>query len=145
LVNAIDDFCQQQDEDDPDIRTVAVRAAAALINILDRVVDHNVNSYEKITWGLEMPSDPAQNNLFVALIGSHVDGDALFVLDTLKLLPQEDMLRNHWEMLQSIEQKLADSDTPVAYESAFHKVIHESRKRAASEVREGEAKRTMQE
>jgi hypothetical protein len=144
LVNAIDDFCQQQDENDPDTRTVAGRAAAALINILDRVVDRNVNAYENITWGLEVPSDPAENNLFVTLIGSYADGEAPFVLDTLRSLPQEDVLRNHWEVLQSIEQRIAVPETPVAYVSAFHQVIHESRKRAASEVREGEAKRTMQ-
>lgn len=145
LVDAIDGFCRQQDEDDPDIRNIAVRAAAALIRILDSVVGRNVNSYEDITWGLEAPSDPAENNLFVALIGSHTDDNAPFVLDTLRSLPQEDVLRNHWEALQGIEQKLADCDTPVSYANAFRRVVHDSRKRAASEVREGEPKRTMQE
>jgi hypothetical protein len=145
LVNAIDDFCRQQDENDPDARGVAVRAAAALITILDHVVDRNVNSYEDIAWGLEAPLDPAENNLFIALIGSHTDTESPFVLDTLRSLPQEDVLRNHWEMLQDIEKKLADSNTPADYENAFRRVVHDSRKRAASEVREGESKRTMQE
>jgi hypothetical protein len=145
LVNAIDDFCRQQDEGDPDTKGVAIRAAAALLTILDRVVDRNVNSYEDITWGLEAPDDPAENNLFVALIGSYTNGDAPFVLDALKSLPQEDVLRNHWEVLQGIEQKLADYDTPAEYANAFRQVVHESRKRAASEVREGEPKRAMQE
>ncbi|KAF1920144.1 hypothetical protein BDU57DRAFT_437481 [Ampelomyces quisqualis] len=145
LVDAIDDFCMQQNKDEPDARSVAVRAAAALITVLDRVVDRNVNSYEDITWGLEAPSDPRDNNLFVALIGSPSDGDSLFVIDTLQSLPQEDVLRNHWEILQSIEKRLADSETPVSYEDAFRRFVHDSRKRAASETREGEPKRTMQE
>jgi hypothetical protein len=144
LVDAIDDFCRQQDQDSSDTRGVAVRAAGALIAILDRVVDRNVNSYANITWGLEAPSDPIESNLFVALVGSFT-GDSLFVLDTLRSLPQEDVLRNHWESLQSIERKLADSDTPADFENAFHRIVHDSRKRVASEVREGEPKRTMQE
>ncbi|KAF2031792.1 hypothetical protein EK21DRAFT_99512 [Setomelanomma holmii] len=145
LVDAIDDYCRQQDEDDPDIRNIAVTAAAALIRILDSVVARNINSYENITWGLEAPLNPAENNLFVALIGSHAKDDAPFVLDTLRSLPQEDVLRKHWEALQGIEQKLAESDTPVSYANAFRRVVHDSRKRAASEVREGEPKRAMQE
>jgi hypothetical protein len=145
LVDAIFKFCCHQDEDDPDTRVVMARAAAALIEILDRVVDRNVNAYANITWGLEAPSDPRENNLFVALIGSFTDGASLFVLDALRSLPQEDVLRNHWETLQGIEQKLADSDTPADYENAFHRIVHDSRKRVASEVREGEPKRTMQE
>ncbi|KAH7077172.1 hypothetical protein FB567DRAFT_143794 [Paraphoma chrysanthemicola] len=145
IVDAIDDFICQQDKDDPDIRAIAVRAAAALIRVLERVVDRNVNAYADITWGLEAPLDPAENNLFIALIGSHRDGDALFVLDTLRSLPQEDVLRNHWEAVQSIGQKLADYDTPASYVNAFRRVVHDSRKRAASEIREGESKRTMQE
>jgi hypothetical protein len=115
-----------------------------LITILERVVERNVNAYENINWGLEAPTDPIENNLFVALIGSHVDGDSLFVLDTLRSLSQEDVLRNHWEVLREIEQKLADYDTPSEYVNTFRRVVHDSRKRAASEIREGEAKRTMQ-
>jgi hypothetical protein len=145
LVDAIDEFCLQQGKDEPDARSVAVRAAAALITILDRVVERNVNAYEDIGWGLEVPSDPTENNLFVALIGSYTEGDSLFVIDTLQSLPHEDILRNHWETLQSIEQKLAVPGTPDAYQGAFRQFVHESRKRAASETREGEPKRTMQE
>lgn len=146
LVDIIDDFCCEQDKDDPDSRGVARGAAAALMNILNRVVGRNVNAYETISWGLEAPSDPSENNLFVALIGSQTEDDeSLFVLDVLQSLPQEDVLRNHWEMLQSIEQKLADADTPAVYENAFRRYVHDSRKRATSETREGEPKRTMQE
>jgi hypothetical protein len=145
LVKAIDEFCRQQDEDNPDTRAVVDSAAASLIKILDRVVDRNFNSYANISWDLEAPSDPREYNLFVALIGSFTDGAPLFVLDALRSLPQEDVLRNHWETLQSIEQKLADSNTPPDYENAFHRIVHDSRKRVASEIREGDPKRTMQE
>lgn len=145
LVNAIDDFCCEQDADDPETRDIKVRAAAALITILDEVVKRNVNSYEHNPLGLEAPSDPVDNNLFVALIGSHRDGNPMFVLDALRSLPQEDVLQSHWEVLQRIEQKLADAETPSSYENAFRRFVHDTRKRASSEVREGEPKRTMQE
>jgi hypothetical protein len=145
LVNAIDEFWRQQEKGHPETSSIAVRAAAALITILDRVMDRDVNAYEDISWGLEAPSDPIESNLFAALIGSHTDGDSPFVLDVLRSLPQEDILRNHWEVLQSIEQKLGHSHTPTEYVNAFHRVVHDSRKRAASEVREGEPKRAMQE
>ncbi|KAH7402043.1 hypothetical protein DE146DRAFT_452152 [Phaeosphaeria sp. MPI-PUGE-AT-0046c] len=146
LVDTIDDFCCEQDKEDPESRVVARGAAAALMTILDRVVDRNVNAYESISWGLEAPSNSSENNLFVALIGSQTEDDnSLFVLDTLQSLPQEDVLRSHWEMLQSIEQKLADADTPAVYQNAFRRFVHDSRKRATSERREGEPKRAMQE
>jgi hypothetical protein len=144
LTGAISDFCSEQDENDPDTKDVVARAAAALITILDRVVDRNVNAYEHIAWGLEAPSDAIENNLFVALIGSHTAETPPFVLHTLRALPQEDVLRNHWEILQDIEQKLAGFNTPADYTNAFRRVVHDSRKRATSEVREGESKRAMQ-
>jgi hypothetical protein len=145
LVDAIDEFWRQQEKDHPETSSIAVRAAAALIRILDLVMDRDVNAYENISWGLEAPSDPIESNLFAALIGSHTDGDSPFVLNVLRSLPQEDILRNHWEVLQSIEQKLGHSHTPTEYVNAFHRVVHDSRKRAASEIREGEPKRAMQE
>lgn len=144
IVDAIDEFCEQQDEDDPDTKDVVVRAAAALITILNRVVDRNVNAYADITWGLEAPSDPAENNLFVALVGLRNVDETPFVLHTLRSLPQDDVLRNHWETLQDIEQKLAGYNTPSEYVNNFRRVVHDSRKRATSEVREGESKRAMQ-
>ncbi|KAH7355840.1 hypothetical protein BKA66DRAFT_429390 [Pyrenochaeta sp. MPI-SDFR-AT-0127] len=141
LVKAIDEFYQQQSDDEPDTRDVAVRAAAALVTILDRVTDRNGNAYQDITWGMEAPADPVENNLFVALIGNH---GPPFVLDALGSLPQEDVHRNHWEILQGIEEKLNHPHTPPGYTAAFRKVVYENRKRAASEVREGESKRPMQ-
>lgn len=145
LVQAIDEFYKQQMDDDRDTRDVAVRAAAALVTILDRVTDRNVNVYEHITWGMEASADPVENNLFVALIGSYDGVGPSFVLSALMSLPQEDVHRNHWETLQNIEQKLANPSTPLEYTTAFRKVVYESRKRAASEVRGGESKRAMQE
>lgn len=143
LVKAIDDFYHQQVESDSSSRDVAVRAAAALVTVLDRVTDRNVNAYQNITWGMEAPLSPAENNLFVALIGTGSEGSPPFVLDALSALPQEDVLRNHWETLQGIEQKLASPETPPQYNVAFRQVVYENRKRAASEVREGDPKRTM--
>ena len=140
LVYAIDEFYRDQSQ----VEDVAVRAAAALIRILDRVTDRNVNAYENITWEWEAPSDPAQNNLYVALIGSYVDGDLPFVLDALGSLPQEDVYRNHWETILGIEKKLAESDAPSRYISIFRHIVYEPRKRPGSAVREREPKRAMQ-
>jgi hypothetical protein len=141
LVKAIDDFQQEQAEDDPDARDIAVRAAAALVRILDRVVDRNVNAYEDITWGMR-PSNPIENNLFVALIQTRRDDEPLFVLEALQALPFEDVLRNHWETLQSVGQKLAEYKAPAAYTNTFRGIVHDSRKRAASQARGGEFKRS---
>lgn len=145
IVGAITQFCREQDEDHPDTKDIANRAVAALISILGRVVDRNVNAYENITWGLEAPDDATENNLFVALIGLHGHEQSFFVVDALRSLPPEDVFRNHWETLQAVEQKLIDQGAPPEYVNAFRSVVHESRKRAASETREGEAKRAMQE
>ncbi|KAF1943652.1 hypothetical protein EJ02DRAFT_510797 [Clathrospora elynae] len=144
LVKAIDEFYQLQADDDTDTSDVAVRAAAALVTILDRVTDRNVNAYEDITWGMEAPSNPVESNLYVALIGAHTDGESPFVLDALGALPQENVYRNHWETLQNIEHKLAESETPPQYINTLRNIIYENRKRAASEVREGEPKRVSQ-
>ena len=145
LVKNIDEYYQEQMEDDPDTRDVGVRAAAALVTILDRVTDRNVNAYENITRDMEVPSSPPKNNLFAALIGTPADNDSLFVLSALASLPQEDVHRNHWQTLLEIEEKLDNPDTPPAYRAAFRRVVHENRKRRASEIREGEPKRAMQE
>ncbi|RMZ74009.1 Zinc finger SWIM-type [Pyrenophora seminiperda CCB06] len=140
LVEAIDEFHEHH----ADVEDVAVRAAAALITILDRVMDCNVNAYENITWGLDPPSDPVESNLYMALIGTYADADPAFVLDALSTLPQEDVHRNHWETLQGIEKKLADSQTPPQYMNIFRNVVYENRKRPGSEARERESKRAMQ-
>lgn len=144
LVRNIDEYYQKQDEDDPETRNIAIRAAAALVTILDRVSDRNVNAYENMD--METPSDPFLNNLFVALIGTSTDESPVFVLDALSVLPQEDVHRNHWETLQTIEERLSSAaETPSSYLQAFRRVVYESRKRRASEVRESDPKRTMQE
>lgn len=141
LVKAIDDFYEQQDGDDTHTKDVAIRAAAALVRILDLVTDRNVDAYEDITWGMR-PASPSENNLYVALVGKPAADNTYFVLDTLRSLPHEDVIRNHWATLQRIETKLTQHDTPANYLNAFRKVVHDSRKRAASEACGGEFKRT---
>lgn len=144
LVKNIDEYYLKQDEDDPETRNIAVRAAAALVTILDRVTDRNVNAYANMD--IETPSNPLENNLFAALICGPTDEDPMFVLDAFSALPQEDVHRNHWETLQRVEEKLSTAEmTPPAYLSTFRKVVYENRKRRASEVREGDPKRAMQE
>ena len=141
LVDAINNFVEEQDDDEPEFKGIAVRAAAALVRILDLVTDRNVDAYETITWGMR-PGHPSENNLYYALIGDRAAGASYFVLNALRLLPHEDVIRSHWETLQSIETKLVDYSAPIEYLSAFRKVVHDNRKRAASEVRGGQIKRT---
>ncbi|KAF2710488.1 hypothetical protein K504DRAFT_476443 [Pleomassaria siparia CBS 279.74] len=156
LVKAIGDYYHQKaeeaeeaedDEDDEDTEDIAIRAAAALINILDGVASRNRDAYANITWGGLPPVEPAMNNLFANLIGAPTgDDDGLFVLDTLKALPHEDVLRNHWAVLLDLNEKLAQQWPPPVYMDAFCAITQERRKRAASETSEtaGHAKRTMQ-
>lgn len=140
LVTSIHTFVEQQDDDDPDYKDIVVRAAAALVRILDLVTDRNVDAYENITWGMR-PGSPSDNNLYYALIGKPAESP-LFVLNVLHALPHEDIIRSHWATLQGIETKLIQHVAPADYLSAFRQVVHDSRKRAASESREGQVKRT---
>ncbi|KAF2630720.1 hypothetical protein BU25DRAFT_334942 [Macroventuria anomochaeta] len=140
LVKAINDFIEQQVEDDPDFKNIAIRAAAALVRILDLVTDRNVDAYESITWGMR-PGSPSENNLYYALIGKPTTGTSFFVLNALHSLPHEDVIRNHWATLQGIETKLVQHDAPIDYLNAFRQVVHDNRKRAASELRGGQLKR----
>jgi hypothetical protein len=139
LVKAIGSFVEQQDEDDPDFKSIASRSAAALVRILDLVTDRNVDAYENITWGIR-PGSPSENNLYYALIGNPVTSTS-FVLNALQLLPHEDVIRNHWATLQDIEDKLVQHNVPVDYLNTFRQVVHDNRKRAASEARGGQVKR----
>lgn len=141
LVKAIDNFFQEQDEDDPDTKSIAIQAAAALVRILDLVTDRNIDAYEDITWGMR-PGSPSENNLYYALIDKPAAANSFFALEALHHLPHEDVIRNHWATLQGIEAKLIRHDAPAEYLNTFRKVLHDSRKRAASEVRGGQVKRT---
>lgn len=141
LVKAIDAFYEQQDEGDPDTKNIAIRAGAALVRILDMVTERNVDAYEGITTGMR-PESPSENNLYHALIAAPAAANSFFVLDALQSLPHEDVIRNHWATLQGVEEKLVQNEAPVAYMNAFRRVVHDSRKRAASEAREGQVKRT---
>lgn len=140
LVEAIHSFVEQQDRDDSDFKDVAIRAAAALVRILDLVTDRNMDAYEDIMWGMR-PGSRSDNNLYYALIGKPVAG-TFFVLSALRLLPHEDVIRNHWATLQSIETKLVQHNAPIEYLGVFRQVLHDNRKRAASESRGGQVKRT---
>lgn len=146
LVKAIDNYYHQQleSDNDPDTKDIAIRAAAALISILDGVASRNFDAYTNITWGGIPPVNPTENNLFVNLIGEPTGDDGLFVLDTLKALPHDDVLRNHMEILHHLDDKLEQQWPPLVYMNAFHAITQESRKRAASEAGGSSAKRPMQ-
>ncbi|KAH7132022.1 hypothetical protein B0J11DRAFT_214029 [Dendryphion nanum] len=141
LVNAIDDYYHQQVENGHEAKEVAIRAATTLINILDEVTNRNCDAYANITWDGIPPTDAKQNNLFVCLIESPGEEDGNFVLDALKNLPQEFVLRRHWEVLSNIGDKLAPQWTPTEYLNVFRALTTESRKRAASEVSGSTSKR----
>jgi hypothetical protein len=159
LVKAINDYYHQQiehrdsesesdsesDSEDEDAGTkdIAIRAATALISILDGVAERNKDAYANVTWGAIPPSNPSEANLFVNLIGAPRGHDGLFVLDTLEALPHDDVLRNHWESLQNLYDKLTHAMAPPVYMKAFHAFTH-GRKRAASQTGGSSAKRTMQ-
>ncbi|KAF2876310.1 hypothetical protein BDV95DRAFT_602309 [Massariosphaeria phaeospora] len=143
LVKAIDEHYHQQVESGRDTKDIAIRAAASLTTILDGVTSRNVDAYAHITWGGIPPSDPTQSNLFVCLIGAPPEEDGLFVVDALKALPQDDIVRNHWETLSNIGEKLAEPWTPAFFLNAFRALTQENRKRSASETGGSDAKRAM--
>jgi hypothetical protein len=142
LVKAIDDYYKQQEENDTESGECALRAAAALIDILDRVVQRNQDAYANITWGGIPPEEPEENNLFVCLIGAPSDGNALFVLDALLNLPQDGIVRNHWESLSEISTRLNPQWTPQPFMDAFRAIMGEGRKRASSGSEGSSAKRS---
>ena len=143
LVKITEDKYQQQMEEDPGSKGVAVRAAACLISILGGVVNRNYDAYANITWGGMAPMDPAQNNLFTCLIGSSNGSGELFVLDALRGFPQDDVLRNHWEVLSNIGEKLEEHDAPPRFLATFQSIISERRKRSTSDAGGSHAKRPM--
>lgn len=140
FVAAIHEFAEEQDEDDAVYEDVAIWAAAALVRILDLVTDRNINAYENITWGIP-PESPSDNNLYYRLIGEPAAG-TFFVLNALYSLPREDVTGRHWSTLKGIERKLVQHNAPANYLTAFRQVVYDGRKRAASESRGGEIKRT---
>jgi hypothetical protein len=140
------DSASDDEEEGAGAKDIAIRAATALLSILDGVTERNFDAYANITWGAIPPSNPSENNLFVNLIGAPTGSDGLFVLDTLSALPHDDVLRNHWEALQNLYDKLTQPRpemAPLVYMNAFHAITH-SRKRAASQVGGSSAKRSMQ-
>lgn len=144
LVKAIDDYYQQQRQNGLGSNELDLRAAAVLISTLDGVVRRNQDAYANITWDAVPPDEAGESNLFVCLIGSPAEGDGLFVLDTLRMLPSEGMLRNHWESLSEMKEGLNPQWTPKAFLDVFHAITSDSRKRALSGSEGSSAKRTMQ-
>ncbi|KAF2265614.1 hypothetical protein CC78DRAFT_182131 [Lojkania enalia] len=144
IVQAVHEYYQQQFGNDSDTSNLAIRAASALISILDGVTNRDFDAYANTTWGGIPPADPTENNLFVCLIGAPPVGNGLFVLDALLDLPHDDVLRNHWELLTRIGSRLEMQRTPAAFLSAFNSVVSESKKRAAPEAEGSSAKRPMQ-
>ncbi|ORY11242.1 hypothetical protein BCR34DRAFT_329797 [Clohesyomyces aquaticus] len=155
LVTRVEEYYGEQKGDEPGSRDIAIRAAESLIIILHGVVSRNFNAYEDITTRI-VPEDPSENNLFFCLIGGV--SDALpqdeatanrdrFVLDALRAFPQGDILRNHWEMLRTIGEKLDDDNAPFkappSFMSAFLSITSESRKRTNPEPGGSSAKRPM--
>jgi hypothetical protein len=129
FVRSIGVYYQQQEEDGDGTKDIGSRAAAALLKILHGVTGRNYDAYATITWGSIPPEDPRQNNLFVNLVGPSDEGQ-FFVLDVLRLIPYEDVVRNHWEMLLSLGEQLRRQGTPAAFLGLFHSIITENRKRA---------------
>lgn len=148
IVKAVDEYYHQQKNNGLDTTEIAPRAAAALISILDGVVRRNLDAYANITWEGIPPEDPEENNLFVCCIGAPSDRDGLFVLDALRNLPTDDILRNHWESLSGIKARLNPQWTPRPFMHAFCAFISddstEGRKRASSGSGGSSPKRSMQ-
>ncbi|KAF2280947.1 uncharacterized protein EI97DRAFT_367104 [Westerdykella ornata] len=141
LVQAIDDYYEQQEQNGFDMGDISRRAAAALVTILKGVVDRNQDAYAGITWDGVPPEDETESNLFVNLIGAPVhDGDedeeGLFVLDVLKKLPIEGILRSHWELLSATRAGLKPQWTPQRFLESFREIVGEGetlgRKRAGT-------------
>ncbi|PSN60365.1 hypothetical protein BS50DRAFT_640119 [Corynespora cassiicola Philippines] len=145
LVQSIADYYDQHDEDEPDTKNVANRAAGALISILDGVANRNFDAYANITWGAIPPADYRDANLFTHLICKPDVGGKLFVLDVLQSLPQDDVLRGHGEDIHNLGDKLAKPFVPAEYLNTFRSISQGNRKRAASEVGGGSAKRPTME
>lgn len=144
LVQAIDNYYLQQRQNGLDSNELDLRAGAVLISTLDNVVHRNQDAYANITWNAVPPDDAEENNLFVCLIGAPPAGDGLFVLDTLRRLPPEGMLRNHWETLSEMRAELNPQWTPKPFLDAFHAITSDGRKRASSGCEGNSPKRTMQ-
>lgn len=144
IVEAIHDYCQQQQENGVGTDSLALRASSALTRILVEVVGRNHNAYANITWDIVPPEEPEENNLFVCLVGAPAEEGGLFILDTLRQFPSDLVLRNHWEALSSIHTQLHPGLTPPAFMEVFRAITAEGRKRALTEAEGSRAKRTMQ-
>ncbi|KAF2749953.1 hypothetical protein M011DRAFT_397520 [Sporormia fimetaria CBS 119925] len=131
-VQVVDDYYHQQERNGLDTPALALQAASALIRMMNGVVHRNFDAYANITWDFVPPDNPTDTNLFVCLIGVPAQNNELFVLDTLRKLPPDGIVRNHWEMLADTRTRLNPRWTPQPYLDAFQAFVSESRKRAPS-------------
>jgi len=127
LAQVIGDYYHQQTERNGGAKDIAVRASAALIKMLDGVIDRDFDAYAYNTWGGIPPADPRMNNLFINLIRSPDEDDGHFVVDVLEELPYEDVLRNHWEALGDTDERLAQKWPPQEYMDAFRAITQDKR------------------
>ena len=73
------------------------------------------------------------NNLFINLIRSPDEDDGHFVVDVLEELPYEDVLRNHWEALGDVDERLAQKWPPQEYMDAFRAITQDKRRTGSEE------------
>jgi hypothetical protein len=144
LVKAVDEYYQHQTENGLGSNELDLRAAGVLISMLDGVVRRNQDAYANVSWDAIPPDQPEENNLFVRLIGAPAESDALFVLDTLRRIPSEGMLRNHWQSLSEMKAGLNPQWTPKPFLDAFHAITSDNRKRPLSASEGNSSKRPMQ-
>ena len=150
LVHAIEEYRIDLAGPEPEEQTdefdqVEDLTAAALLKILDEVMHRNYDAYAKSPWVMgEAPSSPMKSNLFACCIGSSGEEDEFFVLDALQNL-KPSVIRHHSVALSDIEVLLRNTPlTPPEYLNAFRSLLHDKRKRAASQSGGSSAKRAMQ-
>jgi hypothetical protein len=144
LVDGIEvGYCERVSESESPSKSAAVKAVAALIDILEGVVDRN----RDLTWNrLGDDDEPTQaRSLFGYLIGAPPDTNtnSYFVLDVLKDFPQ-DIVGPQKDRLSSIHAKLVSSNAPPPYMALFRKILsQESKKRSNPEMGGSSAKKPM--
>ncbi|KAF2842988.1 hypothetical protein M501DRAFT_1012368 [Patellaria atrata CBS 101060] len=115
---------------------VANGAVAALLDILEGVVERNKDAYADIDWArVAGENEPArQVNLYAQLIGQPGEEDeGDFVLEQLRKFPDSVRL-NHVERLDGILQTLKAHGAPGRYLSAFGNLVgSDDRKRKGGE------------
>ncbi|OCK82877.1 hypothetical protein K432DRAFT_323449 [Lepidopterella palustris CBS 459.81] len=126
-------------------KDAAIHAAAALITILEGVVERKGDAYENISWTrVKSEDEEAQEiDLYERLIGDPVDESRPFILGVLKDFPEE-IRRIHVDRLSSIGEKLESYHAPKRYLNLFRTITFQgSRKRLNPEAGGSSAKKPM--